>query len=253
VGASLLVLVLAVAACDRGDDATPQSRGTPTALDLGDTGTITGTVRFTGEKPSPTTIDATSDPTCAKLHPSGIVVDPIEVSDGGVANVLVYVAHGLEDRVFAVPREPVLIDQRGCLYTPHVAGVQAGQPIRFVNGDDTLHNVHGEPARSTPWNFGLPRRGADRLLVLAKPEVPVPIRCDVHPWMRAYLGVFDHPYFAVTGADGRYTLSHVPAGDVVVATWHERLGAGETTVTVERGTAASADFALHLDRMEPRP
>jgi len=230
--------------CDRGGETTPRSVATPTALDPAQTGSITGAVTFAGATPPPRTVDALTDPACAALHPSGIVIEPVEVVNGRVANVFIYVARGLESRVFAVPEEPVAVDQRGCLYAPRVAGVQAGQPIRFINSDDTLHNVHGEPKRSKPWNFGLPRRGTDRRLVLANPEVMVPIRCDVHPWMRAYVGVLPHPYFAVTGKDGSYTLRGVPAGHHVVATWHEHLGAQETTVTVEPGGTAGADFAL---------
>lgn len=239
-----VALVVALAACDRGGDATPRSRATPTALDPALTGSVAGIVRFTGAKPPPRIVDATNDPTCVREHPAGLAIESIEVSNERLANVFVYIARGLEDRVFAVPQAPVVVDQRGCLYAPRVAGVQVGQPIRFLNSDDTLHNVHGEPEHSKAWNFGLSHQGAARELVITTPEVMVPIRCEVHPWMRAYLGVLPHPYFAVTGSDGSYRFAGVPAGRYVVATWHEQLGTRETTITIEPGATVSADFEL---------
>jgi plastocyanin len=184
------------------------------------------------------------DPACDRLHPGGLAIPEVRVSGERLADVFVYVKRGLEDRVFRVPDDPVVVDQRGCLFVPRVVGVQAGQPVRFVNSDETLHNVHGMPTRSSAWNFGMGHVGATRTVTIDTPEVPVPIRCEVHSWMRADLAVVDHPYHAVTGATGTFTLADVPAGEYDLAAWHPRLGEREQHVTVAPGTRTSADFAF---------
>jgi hypothetical protein len=183
-----------------------------------------------------------SDPTCAAAHPGGLRVEDVRVADGRLADVFVYVSRGLENRVFAAPETPVVIDQHGCWYEPRVAGVQTGQPVVFRSSDDTLHNVHGEPKESPRWNFGLPRRDAERSLVLDAPEIMVPVRCDVHPWMRLDLGVVPHPFFAVTGPDGAFRFTGVPAGTYTLATWHATLPRQEAPVTVEAHSTASVTF-----------
>jgi plastocyanin len=237
-----LVLALAlVIGCERAPSA-PDVARTPTPLDPATTGTIEGRVLFEGTPPPPRSIAVNSDPTCAAAHPNGFTVEDVRVSDGRLADVFVYVAAGLEDRVFAVPDTPVVIDQRGCWYEPRVAGAEAGQPIVFRSSDDTLHNVHGEPRVSPRWNFGLPRRNAEFTLALRGPEVMVPVRCDVHPWMRLDLGVLTHPFFAVTGTDGSFRLAGVPAGTVTLAAWHPTLARQEQTVTVQAGRPAAITF-----------
>jgi plastocyanin len=235
---------LAVAGCARERAEPPRSARTPTPLDPGASGTITGHVRFTGEPPPPRRVPVVSDPTCAAAHPDGLDVTDVRTLDGMLADAFVYVAHGLEDRVFAVPETAVVVDQRGCLYVPRVAGAQVGQRIEFVNSDDTLHNVHGAPTLSKPWNFGLAFPGARRAVVIEHAEVPVAVECDVHPWMRAALGVVDHPYFAVTDLDGAFTLAHVPAGRYVVAAWHPRLAPAEHTIDVAPGGTVTIDLVL---------
>jgi plastocyanin len=165
------------------------------------------------------------------------------VQDGKVENAFVYVKSGLGDRVFERPKEIVEIDQQGCMYRPRILGVQTGQEIRFRNSDATLHNVHTLPKSSSPVNFGMSRKGSERSIRIGKAEVMVTIKCDVHPWMRAYVGVLDHPYFALTGADGSFTLRNVPAGAYTLGVWHERFGEREAKVAVEPGKASEATFA----------
>ena len=179
---------------------------------------------------------------CSSQHGGPVPTGDALVHDGMVENAFVYVRRGLEDRVFAVPIEPVEIDQAGCLYRPRVAGARAGQTIRFVNGDPLLHNVHGTPKASPGWNVSLPRQGAAREIRVDRPEVMVSVRCDLHPWMQGWIGVVDHPYFAVTGRDGRYTLPDVPSGDYTVAVWHERLGTQTASVTVTGSDTKTQDF-----------
>jgi hypothetical protein len=200
--------------------------------------------------PAPRIIPVGSDPTCAAAHPDGIVVRDVTGTGGGVADAFVYIAAGLEDRVFAPPVDPVVIDQHGCWYVPRVAGAMTGQPVVFRSSDDTLHNVHGEPRANTRWNFGLPRRNSERTIVLEGPEVMVPVRCDVHPWMRLDLGVVPHPYFAVTGEDGRFRLGAVPAGTYTLAAWHPTLPRREQTITVTAGGTTTVDLSFIVGRAE---
>jgi len=239
----LLVLSLAlVAGCGR-DESACQAPRTPTPLDPVPTGTITGTVAFAGPPPAMKPVTLSADAQCAAQHQGPVLSDDALVHDGHVENAFVYVKDGLGARVFAVPQAPVTIDQVGCLYHPRVAGAQTCQPIEFVNDDPTLHNVHGTPGRSAPWNFSMALRGSKRTLRIEGPEVMIPVTCDVHPWMRAYVGVVPHPYFAVTGADGRFALKGVPAGEYVVASWHERFGAREAHVTLGAGETKDVPLA----------
>lgn len=226
------LVVFSGVACDRAPTPAPDVARTPTPLDHATTGTISGEVEFSGVPPAPRTIPVTSDPACVAAHPDGLTVADVRATKGRLADVFVYVAAGLEDRVFAVPATPVTIDQVGCLFVPRVAGAQAGQPIEFRTQDATLHNVHGEPHVSPRWNFGLARPGASRTLALAGPDVMVPVRCDVHPWMRLDLGVLPHPYFMVTGEDGVFRLADVPPGTYTVVAWHPRLGRREQQIEV---------------------
>jgi plastocyanin len=235
----VLVLALAVAACG-GNTACDVSR-TPTPIDAATTGTIAGNVRVTGAVPPSTPVQMTGE--CSALHQGAATAGDVLVHDGRVENAFVWIKSGLGDRVFAVPTTPVVVDQKGCLFQPRVAGAQVCQPVEFRNSDALLHNVHGTPAASDAWNFGLGVQGSHRTVRLEKPEVMVVTRCDVHPWMRAYLGVVDHPFFAVTGADGRFELHGVPAGDYVVGAWHEVFGTLEARVTVAPGKTETVDFS----------
>jgi plastocyanin len=181
---------------------------------------------------------------CSAQHEGPVPTGDALVRDGKVQNAFVWISTGLEDRVFAVPTEPVTIDQQGCLYVPRVAGAQVDQTIRFVNSDRTIHNVHGKPKASANWNVALSRQGSDRTIRVDAPEVPISVRCDLHPWMQGWLGVVDHPYFAVTGADGAFTLASVPPGEYTVAVWHERFGRREATVTL--GPSSSQTVGVEL-------
>lgn len=221
---------------------------TPTPLDTATTGAITGHVRLEGAPPGPHPVaQLASDPACVTAHPDGLAVGGVRVDAGMLAGALVYVAGGLETRVFALPDTPVVVDQRGCLFDPPIAGARAGQRIEFVNSDDTLHNVHGAPAASPAWNFGLGVQGARRSIVIEWPEVPVPVRCDVHPWMRVDIGVFTHPYFAVTATGGAFAFTEVPAGHYVLGTWHPLLGRREQPVDVVPGGTVVADVRFKTE------
>lgn len=240
-----LVLVLALAApgCGGSGDGGGTPARTSTSLDPTSLGSIAGVVRFDGTPPAVTMITV-SGPGCAEQHQGPVPRGDVLVHDGLVENAFVYIKSGLGDRVFAVPTTPVTLDQQGCLYHPRVVGAQVGQPIRFLNSDATLHNVHGSPTQSAGWNFGMAVKGSERTIRIDKPEVMVSVRCDVHPWMQAWIGVLDHPYFAVTGADGRFVLRDVPPGDYVVEAWHERFGTREARVSITPKGTGTATFTL---------
>ena len=197
-----------------------------------------------GPPPAGTKLRLAGDPACAAADGDLVDVGDVRVEEGRVANAFVYIARGLEGRVFERPKEPVTIDQRGCLYMPRVSGAQTGQRIEFVNSDPTLHNVHLEPGRSSGMNFGLATTGSRRSIHIDVAEVPIVVRCDVHPWMRAYLAVLDHPYFAVTGRDGSFRFADVPQGGLTLAVWHERLGARQVSVTVHAQRTTTVELRL---------
>ena len=234
----LLVVCLALAGCGGGNSEKRAARPV-TAIDLATTGAIQVDVQFQGTVPPMKELVMSGFPQCAAQHQAPVLAGDMLVKDGKVENAFVYVKDGLGDRVFAVPTDPVVIDQKGCLYVPHVAGAQVGQPVEFRNGDATLHNVHGSPKGSSGWNVALPRQGAERTITVEHPEVMISVRCDLHPWMQGWLGVVDHPFFGVSGPDGRVTLQGVPPGDYVVGVWHERFGTREAKATVTpKGTAS---------------
>lgn len=187
------------------------------------------------------------DATCTQAHEGPVSARDVLVRDGRVQNAFVYVAEGLGDRVFERPSEPVVIDQKGCLYVPKVLGVQTGQPIRFVNSDATLHNVHTAPENSPGTNFGMAVEGGQRDVRIPKPEVMVRVKCDVHPWMQAWIGVLDHPYFSVTAEDGRFRFEKVPEGAFTVAVWHERFGPLERPARVNAGETTTMEFVYDAD------
>ena len=233
------IVLVVMAACGGGGE---PARKPITPLDTQTTGTITGTVRVAGPIPSMKALQMTSE--CRGEHPAPVLAGDVLVRDGLVENAFVWVKDGLGDRGFPLPTDPVTIDQQGCLYRPHVVGAEVGQPIVFQNSDSVLHNVHGTPTVAAAWNFTMSVKGGQRTLRLNKPEVMVSVRCDVHPWMQGWIGVVDHPYFFVTGTDGRFTLRDVPSGDYVVAAWHERFGTREAKVSLSAKGTQDVSFAF---------
>jgi plastocyanin len=238
-GLLVLLACLVVSGCG-GSESGPRQARPVTPIDPATTGTIEVEVGFDGAVPPMRELTMSSFAECAAQHQGPVLAGDMLVRNGKVQNAFVYVKEGLGDRVFAVPTEPVIIDQQGCLYVPRVAGGQVDQPIEFHNSDAMQHNVHGTPKDSRSWNVSLPRQGAERTIRVDHPEVMISIRCDLHPWMQGWLGVLDHPYFGVSGEDGRVTLPNVPAGEYVVGVWHERFGTREARVTVTPGATASA-------------
>jgi len=184
-----------------------------------------------------------SDPACRCNGSNEYESEEVSVNDNGtLANVFVYVSRGLGHQAFPIPKDSVVLDQRGCRYVPHVFGIRARQVLVILNSDDTMHNVHASARLNKPFNIGMTRVAKRITRTFARPEVMVPIRCNVHPWMSAYAGVLDHPYFQVTGADGSYRLDRLPPGEYTVTAWHERFGSLEQRVTLADSTNRVVDF-----------
>ena len=207
---------------------------------------ISGSVLFRGPVPAFREPSAPF-PECGARTPQ----DPLRVSsDGHLANVFVYIKDGLPPGDYALPAAPLLLDQRGCDYQPRVFGIRAGQQLVIRNSDKLLHNVrsHGDGAGLTQsantFNVAMPNEGMTLTKTFPEAQVPVALNCDVHPWMRAYAGVVAHPFFAVTGDDGAFSLSGLPAGTYTLEAWHERLG--RTSISIKLGADESANANLEF-------
>jgi len=162
---------------------------------------------------------------------------------GDLQNVVVFVSNGLGDRTFDPPSRPVVVEQKGCMYQPHVLAVRANQTLELVNDDSTSHNIHPVPANNREWNKAEPP-GSRMEEAFAREEVAIPVKCNVHPWMRGYIAVFKHPYFAVTGKDGAFDLSNLPPGTYTIKAWHEKLGTATQTVTIAANETKEISFVF---------
>ena len=245
----VLSLALALAAtvllvgCGGGEEAAPTTEAppaAPAATAAAGNGVISGTIAYANGDPD-TEIDMNADPICLGMHSGEKLSETVIADGGGLANVFVYVKGGLTGS-YPAPSTNALLDQKGCMYSPRVSGVQVGQEILIRNSDDTLHNVHAFPEANDEFNKGMPFAGMEFTQTFAKPEVMVPFKCDVHPWMASYIGVLDHPFFAVSGADGSFSIDGLPAGDYEVEAWHEALGSQTATVSVAADGTVEANF-----------
>jgi len=217
------------------------------AMDPATAATITGKIEFKGTPPKERPIKMGAEKKCEALHTKRVFPGKVLVNDNGtLQNVFVYIKEGLDGRTFDPPEEPVTIDQIGCRYTPHVFGIQVNQPLQILNSDPFLHNIHALPKKSREFNFGMPNVGERRRTITEK-EVMVKVKCDVHPWMKAYIGVLDHPYYSVTGADGSFNLSNVPPGNYVVEAWHETYNTQVLSVTVGESETKEITFTFGPD------
>jgi hypothetical protein len=186
-----------------------------------------------------------AEPTCAEQYTEGPFTETAVVNDNGtLANVFVYVKSGLEGMNFPTPSDTVVLDQQGCRYHPHVLGVQTNQTVVIRNSDDVLHNIHPQPVNSRPFNVGQPVQGMETERSFDAAEIMIPVGCDVHEWMSAFIGVVDHPYFAVTGADGSFTLPNLPPGTYTLEAWHEIYGAQTMEVTVGEQETVDVEFSF---------
>ena len=208
-------------------------------------GEVSGSVKFSGTQPVMEKISMNADPTCASLHSGPVYDDSVIVNGNGtLKNVFVYVKEGLEGKTFPAPSASIQIDQHGCIYSPHVLGMQVGQSLEILNSDNTLHNIHSLAEQNKQFNLGMPIQGMKLKKKFDASEIMVKMKCDVHPWMHAYVGVLPHPFFSVTDAEGNYNIKDLPDGEYTIEAWHEKYGAQTQKVTVAGGVVAT-DFTFN--------
>ena len=238
-----------------GEAAAPAAPAAPAAAGPTGTATVAGKVTYDGAVPSLPPVSMSADPACAAKHASPVLNPVLALgANKELGNVFVYVKSGLPDNAsWAAPSQPAVIDQSGCMYDPHVVGVMVGQQLEFKNSDGFLHNVHALPTTNQEFNLAMPGEVKTAEHTFDQAEGMFHVKCDVHPWMTSYVGVMKHPFFAVTGPDGSFTIKNLPAGTYVIEAWHERLACTgqncasppvDQTVTVTDGGTASADFTL---------
>ncbi|MHA2621088.1 MAG: carboxypeptidase regulatory-like domain-containing protein [bacterium JZ-2024 1] len=217
---------------------TPSAPSGPTG-----TATITGVVTFKGAAPKPKKLDISADPYCVSANPGGLTVNPVQTGpNGALREALVYVKSGISGP-YAPPSTPVILDQENCWYKPTLVALQAGQPLEIKNSDKTTHNVRADSRMSNSFNIS-EAPAESKTKTLEKPEQQIPVTCDVHPWMKGFLFVFPHPFFSVSGDDGKFKISGLPAGEYEIEVWHPELGATSQKVTVTDGQSVEASFTL---------
>lgn len=206
-------------------------------------GTVTGTINYEGKVPNLKPLDVAAEPICAKKHPT-VPNEMLVLGSGNtMANVMVRVVKGLPaGKTWPAPKEPVVMDQLGCQYVPHVIGIMVGQPFKVLNSDGVLHNVHTLPKVNRPTNMAMPPTRKEATESFAKEEDMFVVKCDVHPWMRSYIGVMSHPFYAVTKPDGKFQIANLPAGTYEIEAWHEKLGTQKASVTVGATDSKAVDF-----------
>ena len=208
---------------------------------------VTGTIKLADKQPRLRKLQMTADPACAAKHTEPVRSEAVLVNENGtLKNVFVYVKKGLEGVEFEMPTERVILDQNGCIYKPHVLGVRAGQPIKILNSDGTLHNIHPKPKINAEFNMSMPKFMKQKVRTFEEPEVMIPVKCDVHPWMQSYIGVVAHPFYAVTGETGTFELKGLPAGTYTIEAWHEVCGSQIQEVTVKEGETGAIEFTFKL-------
>jgi plastocyanin len=209
---------------------------------------VTGTVTFEGKPPALPPVAMNADPACAKMH-SKPAQNPMLVLGNGntMGNILVWVSKGVPaGKTWPAPKTPAVLDQKGCQYDPHVMGIMVGQPYRILNSDGILHNVNALPKVNRGFNKPMPGTVKETTVTFEKPEPVFQIKCDVHPWMSAYVGVFTHPFYSVTSADGKFTIDGLEPGTYELTAWHERLGTQTASVTVGASGSKTQDFTFKM-------
>jgi plastocyanin len=253
VGLCAILGLLVLAGCskkettEQASNATEEKMATPapaaTPIDPATVATVSGTVKLDGAAPKPNKIDMSQDPACKGANTAETVI-----ADGGkLANVFVYVKDGLGNRTFDTPKDPVVIDQQGCKYHPHVLGVMTGQDVQIKNDDQTTHNIHPTPKDNREWNESQPPGSAAITKQFAREEIMLPVKCNQHPWMKMYLNVVNSPFFAVTDASGKYELKGLPPGTYTIAFVQEKLGEQTQQVTVAPKDSKTVDQSFKAE------
>jgi plastocyanin len=246
---AFLLAVAVLAGCNGKPTIPPGPSITPAPVyfkvDPATAGIVHGKIRFTGRKPARKPIDMSEEPACVEAHhgrayDESVVVNP----NGTLANVFVYIKSGLDGKTFAVPATPVVIDQQGCWFHPRVLGIQVGQTLRVVNSDPVTHNIHPMAEINREWNHSQGEGDPPLARKFLKPEIMIRVKCNIHRWMHAFIGVVANPYFAVTGDDGSYEIRNLPPGNYVIGVWQETLGTQEQPITILPHATTTASFAF---------
>jgi len=262
---SMLFAVTLIVACGKGkepskeaeeDDNAPQTStvasstsatapaATAAAPVSADAATLTGVIKLAAAAPAMPTIQMSADPYCQSQHPTPAKDEEVVVGPGGeLANVFVYVKNAPAGN-FPPPSTPVTLDQKGCQYHPHVGGIMVGQPLEIKNSDTTLHNVHAMPNNNTQFNEGQPVPMSTTKKFDKAELVPFRIKCDVHGWMKAWMAVMPHPFFAVSQMNGSFTIPNLPPGTYTIVAWHEKYGPKEQQVTVAAKESKALSFSF---------
>jgi hypothetical protein len=205
---------------------------------------LMGTINFAGTPPKPLLIDTSADPICEKVNPDQ-TTDWIVVTDHRLANAVIYVrGESLDAYSFDVPFPEVTLEHKGCQYVPHVLGMQINQTLKILNNDPTTQNTHATPKNNPDWNQSQPPGAAAIELRFRSPELFVPMKDNQHPWEKAYVGVFSHPFFSVSGSDGSYRISGLPPGQYTVVAWHEKLGEQTVDLFLAGSEQRNLDFTF---------
>jgi plastocyanin len=246
----LLAAAVAVVSCKRKtpdpDVDGPDGETKPKTVykQTGNEGSVTGKVMYSGTPPAPSKLDMGTEPSCAAANP-GAVSEDLVVTDGKISNVFVYLKGGPADQhIFPTPSSQVTLDQNGCRYHPHVFGIQVNQTLKITNSDQATHNIHPTPKSNPEWNESQAAGTGPKEKTFSRKETLIPVKCNIHPWMRAFIGVLDHSFYATTAADGSYKIENVPPGDYTLVFWQESKSLGEHTekITVPAKGTVTKDY-----------
>ncbi len=222
---------------------TPTSSGKPAYTATGNEGSVSGTISFNGAALAAKQLDTASDAVCKASGP--VFSEEVVANNGKLQNVFIYVKSGLPANVSFPPQaSEVTLDQKGCKYVPHVLGIHTGASLKIASSDQTNHNIHPMPKNNREWNDTIFPSADPVTRKFSKPEVMIPVKCGLHAWMRAYIGVLDHPFFAVSDGNGQFTLKGLPPGEYEIEAWHEPNQAQTLKVKVEPKADAKADFTF---------
>ncbi|MGH9776130.1 MAG: carboxypeptidase regulatory-like domain-containing protein [Candidatus Acidiferrales bacterium] len=244
-----LAMVALLAACGKKESSeTAEQPAAPAAtktVDSATVGEVTGTVTFSGTAPTYKPINMSAEAYCVKANPKPVVPQEVVLGDkNALENVVVYVKSGVEDYSFPTPADKTTLDQKGCMYHPHVLALMAGQPFEVTTSDQTTHNIHPMPKDNREWNKSQPPGSPAIDDTFARPEVAIEVKCNVHPWMKAYIAVMKNPFYAVTGANGSFDLKGLPPGTYTIEAWHEKYGVMDQQVTIGPKESKSVTFTF---------
>jgi len=241
----ILVLVVALAAASCGPPSSRESSAPLVTVDPSTAGSITGTVTLDGSPPVFKSIDMSQSSACVQANPTPVAPPIVVVGDhGALANVVVYVKDGLGPYRFEAPQAPAVLGQKNCMYEPHVVALMTGEPFEIENNDPTMHNVHPMPKHNRQWSSSQPVGSAPLKSVFTRSEFAMPVLCNVHPWMRAFVFVFDHPYYAVTSKAGTFALINLPPGSYTIEAWQENYPAEDQTVRLDPKESKAISFVF---------